>query len=252
MIQTLPTPAVIAHRGASSYAPENTLSAFKLAVSQKADAIELDVQLSADGKVFIFHDITGQRITSHMGIISKLNFSKIKELDAGAHFDLSFKGEKIPLLSDVLSQDTLLPLNIEMKGFSMKSHVFAERILALIRDYNCSKNVLISSFKFFHILSAYQIAPELNYALILPSLFGTFLMRTGLIRFLPLVSLHIAFPLATQRYISRIHSFGMKAFVYTLNSSRKIRRALAAGADGFFTDNPALGRKTVQDFLGQV
>jgi glycerophosphoryl diester phosphodiesterase len=250
MIHHLPTPAVIAHRGASACAPENTVSAFNLAVSQKADAIELDVQLSADGKVFVFHDLSANRITSHNGVIRNLKLSKIKKFDVGAHFEHVFQGESIPQLPEVFALDGIPPLNIELKVYGIKPHELVKAVISTIYDYECADKVLISSFNLTHILYSYQVAPELNYALILPSLLGSLLFRTGLIKTLPLVSIHIPFLSVTQRLISKIHSFGMKAFVYTLNSPDKIKYVLEAGADGFFTDNPALGRKTVLDFSG--
>lgn len=250
MIRHLPTPAVIAHRGASAFAPENTISAFNLAVSQKADAIELDVQLSADGEIIVFHDLTAGRLTSYNGLIRNLKLSKIKELDVGSHFDQAFQGESIPQLSEVLAQPGMLPINIELKGFGINPQKFVKSVIADVKYYDWSDRVLISSFKLIHILYSYQAASDLKYALILPSPFGSLLLRTGLIKFLPLVSVHIPFLSATQRLISKIHSFGMKAFVYTLNSPKNIRLVLEAGADGFFTDNPDLGRKTVLAFSG--
>jgi len=101
MLKDLPKPAVIAHRGACAYAPENTLAAFELAVQQQADAIELDATLSADGHVVVIHDTTVNRTTDGSGAVNNLSLAAIKELDAGSYYDIAFRGERIPTLSEV-------------------------------------------------------------------------------------------------------------------------------------------------------
>ena len=95
MFADLPRPTIFAHRGASAYAPENTLAAFELAVRQQADAIELDATLCADGHVVVFHDLTVDRTTDGSGSIHKLPLSALKEFDAGCAFDIAFRGERI-------------------------------------------------------------------------------------------------------------------------------------------------------------
>ena len=101
MFQKLPRPSIFAHRGASMYAPENTLAAFNLAVSQNADAIELDAKLCADGEIVVFHDQTVERTSDGHGKILDLPYTAIKELDAGGWFDSQFQGETVPTLGEV-------------------------------------------------------------------------------------------------------------------------------------------------------
>jgi glycerophosphoryl diester phosphodiesterase len=88
----LPHPAVIAHRGDKKNAPENTLAAFKLAAEKGADAIELDVQLSADGQVIVFHDPVVDRTTNGTGRVSTFSLDALRDLDAGSWFSEHFKG----------------------------------------------------------------------------------------------------------------------------------------------------------------
>jgi glycerophosphoryl diester phosphodiesterase len=101
MYSNLPRPTIFAHRGASAYAPENTLAAFELAIHQKADAIELDVKLSSDDQVVVIHDQTVDRTTNGTGRVNDLPLAALLELDAGSHFDIAYKGESIPTLSQV-------------------------------------------------------------------------------------------------------------------------------------------------------
>ncbi|MBE0408412.1 MAG: hypothetical protein IBX69_01625 [Anaerolineales bacterium] len=86
-------PLIIAHRGASFHAPENTLVAFDLGVHQGADAIELDAKLSADGNVVVIHDQTVDRTTLVSGKVADMTVKELRMLDAGAHFDICYKGE---------------------------------------------------------------------------------------------------------------------------------------------------------------
>ena len=103
MLQQHPQTIIFAHRGASAYAPENTLAAFHLAVQQNADAIELDTKLSRDGHVVVIHDRTVDRTTSGTGQVNDMTLSELQELDAGSHFNATFKDEHIPTLDEVFS-----------------------------------------------------------------------------------------------------------------------------------------------------
>ncbi|MDZ4817695.1 MAG: glycerophosphodiester phosphodiesterase [Planctomycetota bacterium] len=94
---------IIAHRGASFDAPENTLAAVKLAWKQNADAVEFDVQLSRDGQIVLMHDFDTKRTTGQVGVVAQQDWSQLKKLDAGSWKDAKFAGEKIPLLSEVLA-----------------------------------------------------------------------------------------------------------------------------------------------------
>ncbi|HBB29774.1 MAG TPA: hypothetical protein DC000_11135, partial [Clostridiales bacterium] len=93
---------VWAHRGASGYYPENTISSFEGAIKQSADGIELDVHLSKDGYLIVCHDETLNRTTNGKGFIKQYDLYELKQLDAGSWYDKKFKGEKIPLLEEVI------------------------------------------------------------------------------------------------------------------------------------------------------
>jgi len=119
MLAQLPKPTLFAHRGASAYAPENTLAAFTLAIHQNADAIELDAKLSADGEVVVIHDQTVDRTTDGVGKVNELVLAALKELDAGEKYDESFRGERIPTLDEVLeSIGQKIFINIELTNYA--------------------------------------------------------------------------------------------------------------------------------------
>ena len=94
---------IIAHRGFSSIAPENTLAAFELAIARGASSIEFDIQLSADSVPVIFHDATLERITGVSDKVRDKNLSQLQTLDAGKWFGAEFLGQKIPTLKEALS-----------------------------------------------------------------------------------------------------------------------------------------------------
>lgn len=94
----------IAHRGASGYAPENTFAAFDIAAEMNADFIELDVQLTKDGQIVVIHDDKVDRTTDGSGFVKDFTLKKLQSLDAGSWYGAEFKGERIPLLEEVLKR----------------------------------------------------------------------------------------------------------------------------------------------------
>ena len=119
MFNSLQTPVLFAHRGASAHAPENTLPAFKLAISQGAPAIELDIQLTSDGIPVVFHDITLARTTNGTGKIRDESLEDLKSFDAGIAFGPAFLDTKIPAFDEIFTElDSSTFLNIELKNLA--------------------------------------------------------------------------------------------------------------------------------------
>ncbi len=118
-LSNLPKPAIIAHRGASAGAPENTLAAFRLALQQGADAIELDTKLSADGHPVVIHDQTVDRTTMSTGKVRDHTVADLNKMDVGSHFDSAYRGEPIPTLEDVfkaIGQHAII--NVELTNYA--------------------------------------------------------------------------------------------------------------------------------------
>jgi len=140
-------PLLIAHRGASADAPENTLAAFRLAINQGADAIELDVQQTLDKKLVIMHDPSLSRTTNGRGWVSRKSFDYIKTLDAGGWFDNKYTGEPVPRLEDVLdSFGTKTHYVIELKFYRPRSDRFASRVYDAVASRGLIDKVLFLSF----------------------------------------------------------------------------------------------------------
>lgn len=154
---TGPEPLVVAHRGASSLAPENTLAAVHKGLELEVDLIEIDVHRSLDGELVVIHDETVDRTTSGKGRVKNLTLSELKKLDAGRWFKLSFWGERIPTLREVLeaTKDKTILL-IELKGERTEA-----RTVDLVRELGMENQVIIQSFDFQQIQKVKQRAPEI-------------------------------------------------------------------------------------------
>ena len=150
-------PLIIAHRGASSLAPENTLAAVQKALDLKVDVVEIDVHRSSDGELVVLHDATLDRTTTGSGPVKQYSLEEVKSFDAGSWFSPSFVEERIPTLREVLEktkdQATLL---IELKG--ERTEV---RTVELVKELGMTDQVIIQSFDFLQIQKAKQKAPEI-------------------------------------------------------------------------------------------
>jgi glycerophosphoryl diester phosphodiesterase len=119
-------PEVIAHRGASAYAPENTLAAFRLAREMDADWFELDCTLAAGGEPVVIHDATLDRTTDGAGRVAETPLGTIRALDAGSWFDPRFAGERVPTLAEALAAaDDAIGVYVEIKAFPGDDEVVA-------------------------------------------------------------------------------------------------------------------------------
>jgi len=137
-------PLVIAHRGASMYAPENTIAAFELAVEMGADAIELDTMLTADGTPIVIHDQSLERTTNGSGSVASKSIEEIQLLDAGSTFDARFDGEKIPTLKEVFSAvGNKILINVELKNYASPLDHLPETVIDLVVKKGLADRVLL-------------------------------------------------------------------------------------------------------------
>lgn len=246
MLNFIRYPAIIAHRGASAYAPENTLAAFELALRQSADAIELDAKLSADGKVVIYHDQTTDRTTATSGRVKDFTLAELRRLDAGSHFDVAFKGEPIPTLEevfDLVGHRTFI--NIELTNYGSPTDTLPEKVAALVQRHRLSKRVLFSSFNPLALIRVRRKLPETPIGLLaLPGRAGVW-ARSFLGRLLGYQSLHPAACDVNLALVESAHRRGQKVFVWTVNQAEQMRQLFDMGVDGIFTDDPILAQQVL-------
>ena len=246
-------PVVFAHRGASKYAPENTLAAFKLAREQGAVAIELDVQLSSDQEVVVFHDSALKRITGESGKIRDLTAPELTSLNAGRYWEPEFQSERIPTLTDVFSSFKDFPLiNIELKNLANPFDDLAFRTAELIVKYKMEEQVLVSSFNPYALMRFHQVCPEVSLGRLIHSPVSV----AGLTLFKPRLkiykSIHVSYRALNKNLITYLHSLNKLVFAYTLNEARDIISALNLGVDGFFTDDPTLALNILDQFFKEI
>ena len=246
---------VIAHRGFSSLAPENTLPAFELAIAAGADLIEFDVRSSRDGKLVVIHDHELDRTTDakrcwkrrHNRVDARTG-SEIRALDAGTWFHRWFVGVKIPPLLEALTiiRKGSVPL-IERKGGDAIAYV------TILRENNLLNHVVIQSFDWDFLRRVHEEEPRLMLAALGPArLLAGGRKPLGVSRKLNAAWLAQAHRTGAgvvvwNRKVSKgairlAHERGLKVWVYTINELRLARHLIGAGADGLITNDPTLVR----------
>ena len=232
MRSNFPTPAIFAHRGASKYAPENTLAAFELALQQQADGIELDAHLTADARVAVIHDASLNRTTNGTGRIRYQTLQEIQQWDAG-------EGQKVPSLEEVLAlvSDQAI-LNIELKGNLKTSYQLPEIVINLVKDYGLAQSVILSSFDPDMLLCARQVMPEIRLGyLYSPRIVGRIKYKMYTPRIQP-YSLHPHGSLVRPRMLDNARSQGRKVLAWTINRPENMHDLFTMGVDGIITDDP--------------
>lgn len=243
-------PLVIAHRGASYRAPENTLPAFELAVRLGADAVELDAKLSRDGRVVAFHDQTLERTTGERGRPGARTAAELRRLDAGQWMGPSFRGTGVPEVRDVLDLVARnLLVNIELTDYAADQGSLAEQVVALVREMRVQARVLISSFDSSALNRVKRIAPEIPIA----HLFGpTWLSVRDLVRRRAAQALasHLHVSLVRRRSVAAAQWAGRRLHVYTVDEPETIARLRSWGVDGVITNAPDLARRAWESMDG--
>lgn len=235
------TGQVIAHRGASAYAPENTLAAFNKALSLGANCIEFDVMCSADGEVFVLHDTNLKRTTNGRGEVGLVQADYLQNLDAGRWFSRQFVGEKIPYFKEVLAWLSFsgLQANIEIKPCPGNIEQTTIAVLQLINRYwpRNKPLPLISSFEWEALSLCQSIAPEMPLGLLMDTWQEDWLLHAEKYG---CISLNINHRLLTEQRVHAIKEAGLKIYAYTVNRKRLALKLLQWGVDAVFSDYPDL------------
>ena len=236
-------PLVIAHRGASAVAPENTLAAFELAADLGAEAVELDAKLTGDGEAVAFHDRTLERTTGEGGTPGSRSLAELRLLDAGAWKSDAFRGARIPTLSEVLeSVGRRLLVNIELTDYWAEQGRLVERVVAVVRRQGMESRVLLSSFQSAALVAAQRIAPQIARAHLVGPTWLAIRDRFSLRR----AEVQVVHPhesLVRPDRIAAIHEAGRRIHVYTVLDPETMRRFWRLGVDGLISDLPDMARR---------
>jgi glycerophosphoryl diester phosphodiesterase len=238
---------VIAHRGFSGAAPENTIAAFKKAIDLGVDMIELDVHLSKDGQVVVIHDDTLNRTTNGKGKVISYTLNELKQLDAGSWFGSQFFGEKIPTLREVLELTRgQMVLTIELKKGELAQYTMmdlADRSLQEVEKAGMLNQIIFASFDPLAIDRIRGKNPKVPLALIYNRSW-TFPQEVTGGR--PISILSCSGKVLTKTNISNAHQQGMKVMAWTINTEEHMQHFLNMGVDGIITDYPDFLIKILQ------
>lgn len=241
MLDSFPQPIILAHRGASAHAPENTLAAFELALAQNADGIELDVKLTADGHVVVIHDARVDRTTGGHGRVKDLSLAQLQSLEAGSFFSEKYRGEKIPTLEEVfetVGKRTFI--NVELTNYNTPRDQLVETVCMLVKKFSLQKRVIFSSFLASNLSKARAYLPGVPRGLLsFSGLLGTWARSFGF-TFGRYQALHPNLKDVTPEQVQRVHRLKRRIHVWTVDAAEDMRRLFDWGVDAIITDDPQL------------
>ncbi|UPT57740.1 glycerophosphodiester phosphodiesterase [Dickeya zeae] len=230
-------PAIVAHRGGGSLAPENTLAAIDVGAQHGHKMIEFDAKLSQDGHIFLLHDDTLERTSNGWGVAGELPWDKLVGLDAGSWYSSQFQGERLPLLSEVAKrcEQYGMAANIEIKPTTgcdeQTGRVVALAARELWRNHPVAP--LLSSFSVEALAAAQQAVPELPRGLLLDEWEEDW---RNLTTRLGCVSIHLNHRLLDEARARELKDAGLRILVYTVNQPDRARTLLQWGVDCICTD----------------
>ncbi|MGQ9629351.1 MAG: glycerophosphodiester phosphodiesterase [bacterium] len=229
---------IIAHRGASGHAPENTMAAFKMALEMKAEMIEIDVHLSADSHLVVIHDESVDRTTDGEGEIREMKLEGIKLLDAGGWFSEEFAGERIPTLPEVIDLVRgRAELNIEIKGGSEYYPGIEGKLLECLRGEGFVEDTIVSSFDHDCLkkLSEMDSSIRIGYLYSGGGSAETIIPKALQYR---AFSIHPPHLRTSRKLVELAHAQGIRVYPWTANTPRQMKRLVRFGVDGIITNYP--------------
>ncbi len=228
---------IIAHRGASAYAPENTLAAFRLALEMGAKAIEFDVHQTRDGKLVVMHDDNFKRVAGRKLRVRRLNLSEARKFDVGSWFDPIYKKERLPTLEEVLGLiGRRAELYIEIKAGSRRYPGIEGRVVDLVRKRGLAGRAVISSFDHKALYEARALAPELRIGILMGLTPFRLTVKSALK--LDAESFHLSLRKITPGRLKFAQERGLRVLVYTVNAAGDLERLEDMGVDGVFSNHP--------------
>lgn len=232
---------IIAHRGMSTLAPENTMAAFELMPRYGIDWLETDIAITNDEKLVIMHDNDVARTTNGVGKVTEMNFNEIENLSAGKWFDEQYQDEKIPTFDQVIDfiNHNHINVNLEIKSITGKnSKKLTESMVRQLADkidkIDSRNRVIISSFYPEILLKLQRLRPDLEYA----CLFNQFTISLWrpIVKLLNSKIVHLANQNLSAKQIQKMKKMGFEINVWTVDRIDRANQLFNWGVDGIFTD----------------
>jgi len=242
LLQLNTRPRVIAHRGFSGIAPENTMAAFRKAIEIGADMIELDVLFSRDRRIMAIHDDTLDRTARRKGRVYDLNCAELRNLDVGSWHSKEFAGEGIPTLDVVLElvKGKIL-LNVEIKSEAVGDATgggISEAVVQLIHGHAMNDFTIISSFDPRALKQAREVDPKIKIAVLYNRDQQRHLTAKQILEQTGADGFNLAKREVTPEIINQCHKLGRPVAVYTVDDPKTMKRLIEMGANAIFTNRP--------------
>jgi glycerophosphoryl diester phosphodiesterase len=246
-------PIILGHRGASAEAPENTLAAFRLAVEQGADGVELDVWRCGTGEVVVHHDADTARTGRVARRVSSTPWAELRRLDVGSWKDERFAGERIPLLVEVLDALPSAVVNVELKSGGWRRWPdlgLARAVAAILREAGAEDRCLVSSFD-YALLATFRLAARGVKTGILFDARPRWSWRAEAgLRALAPRAVHPQAVLATPSRVAGWHARGVEVNAWTVDDAAELSRLAALGVSGLITNRPAAAIAALRRAVG--
>lgn len=230
---------VWAHRGASAYAPENTIAAFKLALEMGADGIELDVHMTADARIVVIHDDTVDRTSNGTGRVADFTCQELKKLDFSAGME-QYRGARIPTLKEVygLLKNTNTTVNVEIKSHDT---AICEKLIALAREMGMEGRVSYTCFDHYMLLALRKIDPDCAIA---PLYAAQIVDPWAYANYLQAEAVHpCKHMLQHPELITECLRNGIDVNLWTLDTPEEIMAAAQYGASAVITNRPDVAKQ---------
>jgi glycerophosphoryl diester phosphodiesterase len=230
---------VIAHRGASVTAPENTLAAFRLGVAEHANFVELDVQESLDGEVVVVHDSDLMKVGGSPMRVWEHTAAELRAVDIGSHKGPEFKDERVATLAEALAtcKGSATGVLIEMKSYGHNERL-EEKVAEIVEAAGMEKDCMYMSLDHYQVGRMKRLRPSWRVGVLVAKAFGDITSLTA-----DFVAVEAR--MATARFVRRAHRAKQDVYVWTVNDPAWMLAALSHGVDGLITDRPALAREVV-------
>ncbi|WP_259383693.1 glycerophosphodiester phosphodiesterase [Bacillus thuringiensis] len=237
----------IAHRGASAYAPEHTIAAYKLGQQLKGDYIEIDLQMTKDGHLVAMHDETVNRTTNGTGLVKEHTLEEIKKLNAGSFFNekhpslakKDFEDAKVPTLEEIIETfGNGANYYIETKSPDEYAGM-EEKLLEIIQHYEISDNVIIQSFSEESLQKIHSLDVTLSLVQLLPYKKSVQLTELEIKKYKTYcIGLGMNYKYIDSAYVKRIKKHGLEVHPFTVDNEKDMKKLLLWGVDGMFTNYP--------------
>ncbi|MBI4012719.1 MAG: glycerophosphodiester phosphodiesterase [Candidatus Rokubacteria bacterium] len=235
-----PRPLLIAHRGAPAVAPEHTIPAYEAAIAAGADALELDVHLSADDQLVVIHDARLERTSDGRGLVREYTTRQLKRLDAGGWFGRRFRGQRIQTLSEVLERfRDRAGFGVELKGGSAIYPGIEERLLTLLQVYDVLDRTLVVSFDHHALRKCRDLDPDVRTGALVV---GRLLAPAALAPRGVLHALCLHAELVTAGDVVAAREAGLDCYAWVVDDPAAARRFVEWGVAGIVSNRPDLLR----------